>query len=31
VRRKKAEPVEADIVLIDKCSMIDSTVMRHIR
>jgi hypothetical protein len=31
VRRKKAEPVEADIVPIDKCSMIDSTVMRYIR
>lgn len=30
-RRKKPEPIGADIVLIDECSMIDSDVMRFIR
>jgi len=31
VRRKNAEPIEADVILLDECSMVSSDVMDHIR
>lgn len=31
VRRKNAEPIEADVILLDECSMVSSDVMEHIR
>lgn len=30
-RKKKADPVQADVVVIDECSMISADLMRHIR
>jgi exodeoxyribonuclease-5 len=30
-RKKKADPVHADVVVIDECSMISADLMRHIR